>query len=565
MKIIITLITLLFAFGIMLTAQIAPDKYYVQFTDKNNSPYSINQPDVFLSQRALDRRAKYDIALSEEDLPVNPQYLQGVTDLGVQILNPTKWMNGVTVFCDNPAIMDLVLDLPYVQSTVKLPDNHDGGKVKSFFANESVVRAPDMGSTSFKSTRSMDYGGAGPQINQIDGIVLHDMGYQGQGMVIAVLDAGYEGADVHPFFDSLRMNNRLLGTRDFVHPGTNNVYNENSHGKSVLSIMAAFAPGQMIGTAPRASYWLLRSENSDVYAPPLTENVIEEYNWVSAAEFADSVGADVINSSLGYITFDDTTFNHTYEDMDGMTNVITRGADKAAEKGIMVVNSAGNSGGYPFPYIGAPADGFNVFTIGAVDPDGLRASFSSIGPTYDGRHKPTIAATGQHTFIASGSNGAGYGEGTSFSSPVIAGMTTCLMQAYPEMTVAEVQDALKQSGNQASNPDDSLGWGIPDYGTAYGLLLDIAGHPDQGKTLVTAGPNPCKDQLTLKLTLDSIEQVVVKLINTSGDVMFSGNYTRSRADNKINLNQQISNLTSGIYFVRVVTPTRTGVVKIFRE
>ncbi|MDP2723483.1 MAG: S8 family serine peptidase [Bacteroidales bacterium] len=559
MKVNFTLITLLFAFSTMLTAQIAPDKYYVQFTDKNNSPYSIDQPDEFLSQRALDRRAKYDISISEEDLPVNPQYLQGVADLGVQILNPTKWMNGVTVFCDNPAIMDLVLDLPYVQSTVKLPDNHDGGKVKSFFANESVVKAPDMGSTNFKSTRSMDYGGAGPQINQIDGIVLHDMGYQGQGMVIAVLDAGYEGADVHPFFDSLRMNNRLLGTRDFVHPGTNNVYNESGHGKSVLSIMAAFSPGQMIGTAPRASYWLFRTE----YVP--TENVIEEYNWVSAAELADSVGADVINCSLGYITFDDTTFNHTYEDMDGMTNVSTRGADKAVEKGIMVVNSAGNSGGDPFPYIGAPADGFRVLTIGAVDWDGVRALFSSIGPTYDGRHKPTIAATGDSTFVAYGSSGAGHGDGTSFSSPIIAGMTACLMQAYPEMTVAEVQDALKQSGNQASNPDDLLGWGIPDYVTAYGLLLDIAGHPDQGKALVEARPNPCKDQLTLKLTLDSIEQVVVNLVNTSGDIMFSGNYTRSRADNKINLNQQISNLASGVYFVKVVTPTRTGVVKIFRE
>ena len=259
------------------------------------------------------------------------------------------------------------------------------------------------------------------------------------------------------------------------------------------------------------------------------------------------------------------TFDHTYEDMDGMTNVSTRGADKAAEKGIMVVNSAGNSGNDPFPYIGAPADGFNVFTIGAVDPDGVRASFSSIGPTYDGRHKPTIAATGQNTFVAYGSNDAGYGNGTSFSSPVIAGMTACLMQAYPEMTVAEVQDALKQSGNQASNPDDLLGWGIPDYGTAYGLLLDIAGHPEDSQSLVAANPNPCTDQLTLQLNLDSIELVAVHMINASGNIVFSGKYNRSKAENKIDLSQQISNLASGIYYLQVVTPSRTGVIKIIKE
>ena len=552
------LLTLFIVLGTMLNAQVAPDKYYIQFTDKNNSPYSINQPGEFLSQRAIARREKYNIAISEEDLPVNPAYLQGVAGIGVQLLNPTKWMNGVTIFTEDTTLIEAISALPFVESWVKLPETNSLGKEKPFFKNESIVAVEQVESNGFKNSVNFDYGGAGPQINQIGGIVLHNMGYQGQGMVIAVLDAGFEGADQHPFFDSLRINNRLLGTKDFVHPG-GSVYNESSHGKSVLSTMAAFSPGEMIGTAPRASYWLLRSE----YAP--SENVIEEYNWVSAAEFADSIGADVINSSLGYITFDNPAFNHTYEDMDGMTNVCTRGADKAVEKGIMVVNSAGNSGNDAFPYIGAPADGFNVFTIGAVDPDGYRASFSSIGPTYDGRHKPTIAATGQNTYVAYGTNDAGYGNGTSYSSPVVAGMTACLMQAYPEMTVDEVQESLKQSGNQALFPDDLLGWGIPDYAVAYGLLLDIQGLPTIEKSLVEVHPNPFRDDLVLRLNLDSVELVKVELINATGKLIFSGEYLRSRFDNSINLNHLIQHMASGIYYVHVVIPEKTKTIKIIKQ
>jgi len=558
MKIIFTLAVLL-ALGTMLIGQVAPDKYFIQFTDKNNSPYSINQPEEFLSQRAIDRREKYGIVITEEDLPVNPAYLQGVYAAGAQLLNPTKWMNGVTVFTEDTTVIELIGTLPYVQNVVKLPQPIPTGIDKAYFANETIALAEELEYNSLKNTGTYNYGGAGPQINQINGTVLHDMGYQGQGVVIAVLDGGFSGTEQHPFFDSLWMNNRVLGTKDFVHPG-GNVFTESGHGNSVLSTMAAYSPGQMIGTAPQAGYWLLRPEDVQ------SENVIEEYNWVSAAEFADSVGADVINSSLGYIDFDNPLFNHSYQDMNGATNVSTRGADRAAEKGIVVVNSAGNSGNDPdFPYIGAPADGFNVLSIGAVDPDGVRASFSSIGPTYDGRHKPTIAATGQNTFVAYGMSDAGFGNGTSFSSPVIAGMTACLVQAYPEMTVLEVHNALKQSANQALNPDDLLGWGIPDYGVAYGLLLEIAGNPANGKTLVEAFPNPFRDELNLKLNLDSIELVVVELMSTSGKLVYLGKYTRSKADRIINLDRVVNLLNSGVFYVRVVIPEKTQVIKIIKQ
>jgi hypothetical protein len=559
MKLNLTLFILFLSLSTAMMAQVAPDKYYIQFTDKNNSPYSIDQPEAFLSQRAIDRRAKYNIDITEEDLPVNPAYLLGVESAGATLLNPTKWMNGVTIYTADPAVVDVIVQLPYVESTVKFPEVNYSPIEKDYFANESISETSEYEAGNSLKSRSLNYGGSGPQIEQINGVLLHEQGFMGEGMVIAVLDGGFRGTDEHPFFDSLYMNNRMLGTKDFVTPGAS-VYTDSGHGNSVLSTMAAFSPGDMIGTAPRASYWLLRSEDVN------TENVIEEYNWVSAAEFADSVGADVINSSLSYVDFDNPAFDYTYEDMDGMTCVSTRGADIAVEKGIMVVNSAGNSGNDPsFPYNGAPADGFNVFSIGAVDPDGYRASFSSIGPTYDGRFKPVVAATGQATFVAYGSSDAGYGNGTSFSSPIIAGMTACLMQAHPEMTVLEVQDALKENGSQSTSPDNLLGWGIPDYYAASTTLTSIEISRQPSNSLFDVYPNPFNDLLTLQLHLDSIELVTVDLIGSSGNTIFSQQYSRSKSDNLIQLGRHTAQLSGGIYYVRVVSKKLTEVIKIIKQ
>lgn len=543
----------------LLAAQVAPSKYYIQFTDKNDSPYSINQPEAFLSQRAIDRRSKYDIPVAEEDLPVNPDYLVGVAATGAVILNPTKWMNGVTIFTEDQSVLDAIMALPYVENMVKLADYPKSAEPKDFFKNESLT--PVNQSAEMKSgwLFGLDYGLAGPQIAQINGAILHDRGYKGEGMLVAVLDGGFSGTDVHPFFDSLRMNNRIIATKDFVNKG-GSVFTDSGHGNSVLSTMAAFSPGEMIGTAPRASYLLLRPEDVN------SENIIEEYNWVSAAEYADSAGADVINSSLGYIDFDNPAFDHTYEDMDGITNVCTRGADKAVSKGLMVVNSAGNSGGNSsFPYIGAPADGFDVFSIGAVDPNGYRASFSSIGPTYDGRIKPVIAATGQSTFVAYGGSDAGYGNGTSFSSPIIAGMTTCLMQGFPEMSAIDIMEALKESGSQHSAPDNLLGWGIPDYGIASDVLTTIRDNRNMKKPVVAVYPNPTSQGLTLDLTLDTAELVRIELVSNSGALLFKREYNLSNADHIIQIDQPVISLMSGVYYVRVITSDYTEVVKFVKQ
>jgi subtilisin family serine protease len=315
----------------------------------------------------------------------------------------------------------------------------------------------------------------------------------------------------------------------------------------------------MIGTAPEASYWLLRSEQ----APH--ENIIEEYNWMSAAEYADSVGADVINSSLGYIDFDTAIFDHPYSDMNGNTTVCSRAADYAASKGILVVNSAGNSGGNSsFPWIGAPADGDSVFSIGAVDAFDQRAYFSSIGPTADGRIKPTVMARGEGATIAVGTQDIStYGNGTSFSSPIMAGMVTCLWQAHPEMSLMEVQEAIKESGSYANDPNDYMGWGIPNFFGADSILTSVD-NPNYVDNIIAANPNPFTNRINVKLNIDSSENITLELINMAGLTVFSRSYFITNQDNVIRLTSEVVSLQKGIYFLRVITKNKVAVIKLVK-
>lgn len=541
------------------TAQIAPDKYYVQFTDKNNSPYSIDQPEDFLTARAIQRRDKQDIPVMENDIPVNPQYLQGVANVGVQLLNATRWLNGVTVYTTDSTKIGEILALPYVEDVLMLQDE-GSGKKKAFFENEHINEGVFAGAGLKKSRAAdeLDYGEAWFQINQINGIPLHNAGYQGEGMVIAVLDGGFDGAQVNPVFDSLWADNRVSGTKDFVHIG-GNVFTESQHGKNVLSTMAADYPGLMIGTAPKASYWLLRSEDVK------SENVIEEYNWVSAAEFADSVGADVINSSLSYVDFDMPQWDHTYSDLDGNTAISTIGADYAASKGILVCNSAGNSGNSSFPWNGAPADADSVMSVGAVGYNNLRAVFSSIGPTVDGRIRPVIMALGSNTVVAIGNDTIGQGSGTSFSSPIITGMSACLWQANPNMKVMEVYDAIKQSGNYAQNPDNFMGWGIPDYELANSILTTVENQMDKNNQLFRVSPNPFHETLNLNMETGQPSDVKVELLNTAGMVIYSENFYLSALYKEIHFGNKLALLPDGLYFLKVTAGARVEVMKLIKQ
>ncbi|GAB1417750.1 S8 family serine peptidase [Bacteroidales bacterium] len=553
MKIFNTLIACFIT--LQLSAQIAPDIYYVQFADKANSPYSLNNPQAFLSQRAIERRQKQQISYVENDLPVNPAYLQGVAQTGATLLFPTKWLNGVTVNLTDPSVLNQINALPYVVSVRQL-SNHSQGKVykvKDYFANEYLHRALPQLKHNSKS-ESYDYGNGFTQIYQINGIPLHEAGFRGQGMVIAVIDAGFVDADTHIAFDSLRNEGRLLGVKDFVHSG-GNVYTESSHGTSVLSTMASNVPGQLIGTAPKASYYLLRSEY--VYY----EQLVEEYNWASAAEYADSLGVDVINTSLGYIDFDYPQWTHTYEDMNGQTCPATKAANVAASKGMLVVNSAGNSGSSnTFPYMGAPADGEGVFSIGAVTSSGVRASFSSIGPTSDGRIKPDVMAMGQQTALANGNNNFTFGSGTSFSSPVIAGMSACLWQSRPTFTSIEVREAIRMSADKAANPDNFYGYGIPDYTFAGSLLTSIDTGQQQEKLLVRITPNPFVQ--VDKVELLTFEKINVRILDVKGSKVRSlSGLLPSHPDL---LRQTLNNLKAGFYVLELRTESAKQVLKIVK-
>ncbi len=539
-------------------AQIAPDTYYIQFTDKNNSPYSIDNPLQFLSQRAIDRRVNQGIEIVENDLPVNPQYMQGVADAGAIILNATKWLNGVTIYTESQTVVDNILALPYVSSALKLV-NKESTEEKSFFKNESFGEIDLESFITERSTSELNYGAAENQIDQINGIPLHNMGYQGQGMVIAVLDGGFVGVQEHPVFDSLWANSQILGTRDFVHPYDQDVFTESEHGKSVLSTIGANEPGQMIGTAPKANFWLLRSE--DV----MTENIIEEYNWVSAAEFADSVGADVINSSLSYQDFDMPQWDHSYEDLDGNSAPSTIGADMVTSKGVLVCNSAGNSGDSGFPWNAAPADADNILSIGAVNGSGIRAEFSSIGPTVDGRIKPAVMAQGSGTIVARNTEGVGPGSGTSYSSPIIAGMSACLWQANPTMTVLEIQAAIKESASRADSPDNLYGWGIPDYMEAHTIMTDIEFPLENKEIHVKTFPNPFNSMLSIEVKSTVNENVEFELYNLIGSLILSEHH-QINSNSTISLFQyQLRTLNAGIYFLKINSNGNTSTIKLIKQ
>lgn len=522
-------------------SQIAPDKYFIEFTDKDNSPYSIGNPSEYLSQRAIERRNRQMIYIDEKDLPVNPSYIQAVRNIGVTILNPSKWLNGVSIETNDPNKVAQINALPFVNAVIDSPVTPGDKKIdKSFFRNEDYNLV--WNGNNADGSRAYDYGPSYNQIHMLRGDELHDLGYRGQGMVIAVLDAGFENANNIAAFDSLWDNNQILGDWDFVNR-TPLMFNAHSHGTYVLSTIGGNVPGTLIGTAPKAEFWLFRSEDGG------SEYLIEEYNWVSAAEYADSVGADVINSSLGYYEFDDPAMNHTYADMNGITTPVSIGADIAASRGIAVVNSAGNEGGSAWNHIIAPSDGINVFCIGAVDASGNRASFSSIGPSYDGRVKPNVMAQGQDSYAAD-PYGFYYGvNGTSFSSPITAGMVACLWQANKLKTVEALFDAIEESASMYTSPDEYMGYGIPDY-MAANQLLTVIDDESIGSEDFMIYPNPFNENVYINTSGISAKVVGVEIVDILGKTVYSRNVNQT---GDIFLLNDLTEINNGLYFIRLTT------------
>ncbi len=437
-------------------------KYWVKFSDKNNSEFSVFNPSEFLSQRAIDRRERYNIPVEEEDLPVNSNYINDLKNWkeGIKILHSSKWFNAVAIQFEDTTKTFLagIDELTFVSDTVLLSQVIvEGSDDRPFYNDkfEDEAEENEMGGE-FK-----DYW---EQLDFMNGLGLHENEFKGQGMLIAVIDNGFPHVDTLRAYQSLFEDNRLLAHKDFVELD-NDVFNNNSsHGTKIVSTCAANLPGEFVGTAPLADYIFLISE-----APG--EHRIEEVNWVVAAEFADSCGADVTNTSLGYSDFDGTAYDYTPEEMDGQTTIIAKASNVAASKGMLVITSAGNEGNSDWGIITSPGDAPGAFTIGGVQPDSSMYTSSSQGPTADSRIKPDVVAPGFNVIYL---NNVGTvrdgGNGTSYAAPILAGLATCLWQSNLDKTPEEIKQAIIESAHLASMPNYEMGNGIPDFALAYKII-----------------------------------------------------------------------------------------------
>lgn len=540
------LLAALCAFTLSEVVAQTPMKYWVQFTDKGNNPYSLSNPSAYLSSRALQRRANQGIAIDSLDLPVTPMYVAGVAATGVTVHAQSKWLNGVVIITSDTNDLSAIAALPYVVSTGFVGARLDGDGMFEDKHNETF--APNEGNRVSGTVEStmLNYGTAFDQANQIGAVCLHNAGYTGSGMVIAVIDAGFRDVDLHPVFDSLHAYNRILGTWDFV-AGDTSVYEDNSHGAMVLSCMGGNIPGTIVGTAPHAQYWLLRSEEA------ATEYIVEEYLWSCAAEYADSVGADLINSSLGYTTFDDPAQNHTYADMNGDIAPSTRAADFAASRGIVVVNSAGNSGSNSWFYIGAPADADSILSVGAVNVSGTIAGFSSHGPTSDNRVKPDACARGENCVIVDLGGTIQTGNGTSFASPVLCGAVACLWQAHPSMNNMTIVNTVRQAGSTFANPDSAYGYGIPDLCAANLALSGSTFAPSGNDEIVQLGANPFDENYSFTFYSQRDQMISMQITGINGQLILS--QQMFAAGNSLNYYtiSQLNSLADGMYFLTIVS------------
>lgn len=524
---IITLAMLLFCIA---TGAFAINRYffYIQLKDKNNTGFTLSNPSAYLSADAIARRTRFGIAIDSTDLPVHPSYINSIKALGITIHSLSKWTNGVTVIVPDSSVMSQVRSLSFVKRTqftgIYSGTNNVRNKVGNLLSD------------------SLNYNYSYSPLQQLNGLSLHRSGFTGKNVKVAILDAGFASVNTNAGFDSLRLQNRLLGVRDFTE-SVPNIYGSDVHGANVLSFMAGNMPGTYIGASPHASYWLIRTE----YGP--TEYLCETDFWTAGAEFADSVGVDIINSSLGYSTFDDATMNFRYQDMTGMVSRASRAATLAAQKGIIVCVSAGNSGNKTWHYIGSPADAKEVVTVGAATGTGDAAAFSSYGPTYDRRIKPDISANGSSTNYINTSGAISSGSGTSYSSPLIAGMFACMVQyAKEKMTTYKPQtliEAVKNSASLYPFPTAQLGYGIPDFGLASAsLTTSVAPASDTRLSVVY---NRGSGILQLISKGEIIRQISVT--DATGRIVCRAESHSQTADLNTNL------YASGIYIVRVKTDT----------
>lgn len=424
--------------------------YRLYLRDKRHTAYSLERPYEFLSPKSISRRIRQKLTVDSTDIPVSQVYLDSIRNSGLIIVGTSKWHNTVLVKSKLADIDLLASHFNFIvnkKMVFESPDSIDATTRKQI--HNSLLPSP------FVNDSSSVYAAADMQISRINGKQLHERGFKGKGMTIAVLDGGFMNVDKIPAFDNVD----IITKRNFVDDGCTDICNEIDHGTKVLSAMAVNQPRVYVGTAPEAQYVLLRSEdyNNEVH--------VEEDYWTMAAEYADSMGVDLINSSLGYHRYDDDT-KHTaprQSQLDGKTSFVSQSASMLAGKGMILVNSAGNEGMGSWKKVGFPADATDILAVGAMSPDSINAAFSSIGPTADGRVKPDVMAPGCPACVVTGKGTMADEVGTSFAAPVVCGLVACLWQAFPTKTAKEIIDMVRHAASQHDKPDNIFGYGVANF------------------------------------------------------------------------------------------------------
>ena len=532
-KFLLVFILLLFVFSSAQTELV-----FVFFKDKPNKAAFYANPLSELTQKSLDRRTKYGIALNDQDAPVEATYIQNVESLGFTVKDYSKWMNGVAVNATAEQIEDLKTK-PYILSVERFIKHPNGGKVSGSKINKFEEFNNTLGKTTF------NYGSGLAQIDQVNLRPLHIAGFTGVGVTIAVIDTGFPRVDTGSVYARIRNNGQIKGGYNFINKSTD-IYNTslNNHGSYCLGVIAAYVENSFVGTAPDADFYLYATEDA------VNEIPEEQLYWTEAAEEADRKGVDIITTSLGYYDYDDPRYNMIYADMTGTSSFIARSAQIAIEKGIFVLAAAGNEAQKPWHYITTPTDNAKVFTVGAVTLNGDSSNFSSYGPNAVGHIKPDASARGTSTFMGY-YNSVTSGNGTSFATPLAAGGVACLIQAAPTKSVDELSDLLRQNASLYPVSDPQKGYGILNFGKAFNTTLATTNTGN--KSVLQIYPNPVSKTFAIKTDEEIIS---IELYDTLGRKV------QTLKNEKINT---IEHFARGVYFVKIQTNKNQYIEKLIKE
>ena len=550
MKKLFPLIAFLWCFQL-----VAQEDAWVFLKDKPNASTFLASPLTMLSQRALDRRTRQNIALDTKDAPIEATYYNQIKNAtGITVLAKSKWLNAIQVQGTQSNINNLKTTFTFIER-IEFANRSLNAKGVSLI---KPIQKPKKNKF-VETTTTFNYGNAANQIEMLKGNFLHEKGFTGTGMYIAVIDNGFPNVNTLNAFKRVRDNNQILGGYDFLKRSNDFYVKEyngstliNSHGTKVFSTIAGYIHNQFVGTAPDAFYYLFRTED------PVNEAPLEQTLWVEAAEKADSLGVDVINTSLGYTTFDNSNYNYTYADMNGKTTFISRGAEIGVSRGMIIVVSAGNQGNKVWKYINAPADVSTVFTVGAVNITKVIAPFSSYGPTSDNNIKPDVLAQGESaTIIDEVFDIPKTGNGTSYSSPIMAGVVACFWQAFPNLTNLQIMQKIRESADRYNNPSlqSQYGYGVPDFQKAYTVLA--VDQVDFLKDLAVF-PNPLTNSFTLQIDGQKLENTQIQIFNVIGKKVFE-------KSNLISKTIDVSELNSGIYILKITNGNQQKTIKLIKK